>query len=124
MSNARRRARAGGVVHHPARAIGSDEIPVELTDPDHAVWSDMEHVYELADAYGVDYAEPLPSTLRDPYFERFKAFRRAYAESYGFMSKDYANTLDHRRLKAAGIFHGGRGPRYRMTSDGDVLPLQ
>lgn len=124
MSNARRRARAAGVVQHPARAIGSDEIPAELADPDHAVWSDMEQVYDLADAYGVDYAEPQSSLLRDPYFERFKAFRRAYAERYGFMSKDYANTLDHRRLKTAGIYHGSRGPRYRMTPDGDVVPIK
>ena len=124
MSNARRRARAGAVVHHPARGIGSDEIPAELSDPDHGVWSDIELVYELADAYGVDYIEPDSSLLRDPYFERFKAFRRAYAESYGFMSKDYANTLDCRRLKAAGIYPGGRGPRYRLTAEGDVIQLQ
>lgn len=124
MSSARRRARAGGVVQRRrSRSTGVDEIPAELMDPDHAVWPDVDLIEELADVYGVDYIEPESSMLRDPYFERFKAFRRAYAERYGFMSKDYANTLDHRRLKAAGIYHGSRGPRYRMTSDGEVLPV-
>jgi len=124
MSSPRRRARAGGVVRRPGVARSVDDIPVELTDPDHAVWSHAGMVEELADVYGVDYAEPEPSLLRDPYFERFKAFRRGYAERYGFMSQDYANTLDYRRMKAAGIYAASRGPRYRLLPEGDVIPLQ
>lgn len=115
--SARRRARAGGNL---PRDI--DGVPPELVDPDHSVWADVDAVERLAEVYGVDYAEPAPSMLRDPYFERFRAFREGYARRFGFMSGQYANTVDLKRLRAAGVYAASRAPRWRLLSDGSVVP--
>lgn len=114
----RRRARAGGNL---PRDI--EKVPPELGNPDDPVWSEPGEVERLAGVYGVDYAEPAPSLLRDPYFERFTAFRAAYAEAFGFMSQEFANTLDLTRLRAAGVYAASRGPRWRVGADGSVVPV-
>lgn len=115
--SARRRARAGGNLPRDVR-----EVPPELMDPDHPVWADAGRVERLAEVYGIEYAEPVPSMLRDPFFERFKAFREGYAHRFGFMSEEYANTVDLKRLRAAGVYAASRAPRWRLLSDGSVVP--
>ena len=113
----RRRARAGGNL---PRDI--DQVPPELANPDDAVWTDAGGVERLAEVYGIEYAEPVPSMLRDPFFERFKAFREGYAHRFGFMSEEYQETVDLKRLRAAGIYAVSRAPRWRLLSDGSVAP--
>ena len=98
------------------------EVPPELANPDDPVWADLGEVLALAKVYGLDYEEPAPSLMRDPYWQRFAAFRLAYAERFGYMSTEWPNTLDLDRLRAAGVYAASRAPRWRLLSDGSVVP--
>ena len=102
------------------REVG--EVPAELTDPDHEIWADAVAVEVLAAELGIGYREPEPSMLRDPFFERFRVFRRAWAEVNGFT--DDGRRLDLGALRDAGVYASGRGPRWRLLPTGEVRPLR
>lgn len=101
------------------REVG--EVPAELMDPDHVLWSDPVAVEVLAAELGIEYREPGRSLLRDPYFERFRAFRRSWAEVNGFAN---GRQLDLAALRDAGVYASARGPRYRLLSTGEVVSLR
>lgn len=98
----RRLQRAG------ARREARGAVPVELADPWHDVWTSAEDVDELAAVHGLTMRHLRTSPLRDPVWQRFRAFRREFCESHGLMSSRWPDSLDWERIGEAGIYAADR----------------
>ncbi|MGN7247103.1 hypothetical protein ACTHQ1_05130 [Janibacter anophelis] len=86
-------------------------VPLELADPDHAVWKTQAGAEKLAARHGLEPRWSPASIYRHPAWERFAAVRAAWAIHAGIVTS--WGTPDWRGLEAAGVFARSRGPRLR-----------
>lgn len=106
----RRREQRAGL----RREVGA-AVPVELKDPWHPVWESAPDVAVLAEEYDLPEIRPREAPFLDPARERFRAFLYAFCVSRDLLHPEW-RTLDHQRVREAGIHPGGRSiPRWPGT---------
>lgn len=79
-------------------------VPEALGSRDHPAWEDAREVVALSAAFGLAVRCPRGESLQEaPAWARFEAFREAWCVANGFMHPRWAELIDYRRAREAGI---------------------
>ena len=95
-----------------ARYVATEDgIPAALADPADPLWTDQAAVLALAHHHRLDVdLSRADSEMRDPVWERFRAFRAAFARAHNLTRDRYPLLPDPRKIAAAGIYRWDRPP--------------
>lgn len=92
-------------------------VPMELTSRFHPLWEDPDAVEALAVEHGLMLDPGQFEWTSAPAAVRFDAFRRSWCEAQGLMHPKWPTSLDHSRVREAGVDTSGSS-RYRLRSTG------
>lgn len=93
-----------------------DTMPVALSDRHHETWKDARAVDELIDVYRLEVTTRTRlSVAASTWWDRFDAVRRAWCQTNALMHPQWAESIDHRRAREAGI-DTSSSSRYRLQT--------